>query len=519
MPADLPPLELGAAATPAPACAPFALLGAALEDAPVAAAVLAGAPPLLCFANHRFVQLLGRDALLGHPLREALPAAGDQLLGQWLRSGARQGLSVELSLAELWGGTPDRLVRARLQPLPASDGSPQAVLLTLAENTIELRARRALEQAHEERARLQSELKDTRRRHDDYTATLGHSLRSALAPIVSTLDLLQLRAQEDLAPQLGTMVRSTRKLSELADRMLQAAHGHAFNTQRLPVAALVARAAENASAMMDGHRLEFVVHAVDESLSCDCDPEGMLQVLAHLLNNAARFTPPGGRVELSAERRRDELLLRVRDNGIGMPQDMLPRVWAPFFQGAAPSGAPPGIGMGLTVAQSLVNLHGGTITASSEGPGRGSEFTVRLPLQRSASDPAAPAAAYAPLRVLVVDDNEDSAEAMASLLGMLGHQVAIAVDPLEALTQADELKPQLALLDLDLPRMDGWELARHLRRKPWGPQCRLVAISAWGREDHRQRSAQAGFEHHLVKPVTLALLLRALAQQVGAPDG
>jgi len=248
-------------------------------------------------------------------------------------------------------------------------------------------------------------------------------------------------------------------------------------------------------------------------------------VLSNLLNNAAKYTPPGGRIQLSARQEGAEAVISIRDSGMGIAADALPRVFEMYIQAARPLGRfQPGLGIGLPLARRFVEMHGGTISAHSDGLGQGSEFVIRMPMPatRDAADSAngartAKAAAAKPtLRILVVDDDKDSTEMLASLLQLTGHTATMAHDGLEAIRQAEEFRPDVVLLDLSLPEVDGYEVARRIRQQRWGREMVLIAITGWGQDSDRHRTRQAGFDRHLVKPVdasALCQLLVALTRQ------
>ena len=248
------------------------------------------------------------------------------------------------------------------------------------------------------------------------------------------------------------------------------------------------------------------------------DSTRLAQIVTNLLDNAAKYTNPGGKIWLSGEREGDTAVIRVKDTGIGIASDMLPRIFDMFTQsGMSLERAQGGLGVGLTLVERLVKLHGGTVTAYSAGVGQGSQFTIKLPIaqvQRSGApesrdDVLQPAAQHC--RVLVVDDNVDSVDSLAMLLRLMGHDVATASDGLSALARADEFRPNVAILDIGLPKVNGYDLAKQIRERPWAKDVVLVALTGWGQEQHRRRSVEAGFNHHLTKPVEFDVLQQILA--------
>jgi len=260
-------------------------------------------------------------------------------------------------------------------------------------------------------------------------------------------------------------------------------------------------------------------------LACRGDPVRLAQAVANLLHNAARYTEPGGRIVLSAWRDQDQVVIRVKDHGCGIPAEILPRVFELFFQGPQAQRPEGGMGVGLTIARNLVEMHGGCISAASDGPGHGAEFVVRLPrmtevdavTDRELPPELAAGDAGAPkqrLRILIVDDNEDAAESLSQLLHMDGHQVTIALSPQQALDAVPHLRPHVALLDLGLPGMNGHELGVRIREALQPRTCRLFALTGYVQDDDRLRSVELGFVDHLIKPVNHELLLRHLADAV-----
>jgi CheY-like chemotaxis protein len=292
--------------------------------------------------------------------------------------------------------------------------------------------------------------------------------------------------------------------------------------QKLDVRDVLAKATEVASPLIEIRQHRFEIHAPPRGvLLLDGDEGRLSQVVANLLTNAAKYTPPGGQIEIAAGRDGDDVVIDVRDNGNGIAPELLPRVFDLFVQGRQEMDrGNGGLGIGLALVRSLVQLHGGSVSAHSAGAGKGSTFTVRLPALERSGMGAQPAAnsdairvASRPRRVLLVDDNEDALDMLAELLRAAGHEVRVALDGAAALEIAKAFRAEAAVLDIGLPGMDGYELARRLRARPEGPPL-LIALSGYGQESDRERSEAAGFALHLVKPLEVSELLVALEQQI-----
>ena len=366
-------------------------------------------------------------------------------------------------------------------------------------------------------------LAEADRRKDEFLATLAHELRNPLAPLRNGLQFLRLAgAQPALAEEARAMMeRQVEHLVRLVDDLLDMSR---ITTGKIELrrewaelGAIVHSALESIGPLIEraGHTLELALPP--EPVYLDADPVRLSQVFCNLLNNAAKYTERGGKIVLSAARREREVEVSVRDTGIGIPPHMLPRVFDMFTQvDGSMEKSHGGLGIGLTIVKRLVELHGGSVQARSEGAGRGSEFAVRLPLiepgtPRLAGAPAAAApSAPAARRILIVDDNADSAMSLALLLQALGHEVHTAADGPGALKAAEARRPELVLLDIGMPGMNGYDACRQLRAQPWARGATLVALSGWGQDEHKARARAAGFDHYLVKPVDLEALRRLL---------
>ncbi len=372
-------------------------------------------------------------------------------------------------------------------------------------------------------ARLFREARDADRRKDEFLAMLGHELRNPLAPIMTALELMRLRGGAEREQQV--IDRQVQHLARLVDDLLDVSRITRGKVQLarepLEVASVLAKAIEMASPLFEQRAHVLSIDVPREGLRVDADPVRLAQVIENLLTNAARYTEPGGRIRVSAAREGAEVVLAVEDNGHGIAPAMLAQIFELFVQGGQPIDRQQGgLGLGLAVARNMAELHGGTITAVSAGVGTGSKFVVRLPALPDSVPvrPSGPRPALrrmsASLRVLVVDDNIDAAETIAMALESFGHEVVVAHDGPAALAAAGRLAPDVALVDIGLPVMDGFELAGRLRELLPGP-LRLIAVTGYGQETDKARSRAAGFDDHLVKPVGLEVLLGSLDRTTG----
>ena len=495
---------------------------AMLLNVPVAAALLMAPDLRFRLANRRFCELVGRRELAGKRFAEALPqlrhSAVETALEQVFESG-RPFCAEELPLVlQDADGTPvERFFKLNLEALNDAHGGREGVMAVVVDVTEHVRNRRAIERAHREREQLLVELTAASQAKDEFLAMLGHELRNPLSPIVTALQLMRMRGEDAHARERDIIQRQVEHLVRLVDDLLDVSRvtrGKVeLRVERAELAQVLAKAVEMASLLLEQrrHRLEIDVEA---GIWWEGDPVRLAQVVSNLLTNAARYTEPGGRVCLRARRVHgddgDAVEIGVADNGIGMAPALRAQVFDLFFQGKrCVDRAEGGLGIGLALVKNIVELHGGTVEARSEGKGKGSEFLVRLPLRGAgvpATAPAAPAAATGlpliPRRVLVVDDNVDGALTLGSLLGVLGHTVEVCHDPVAALDAVARLRPEVALLDIGLPVLDGYQLAARIRALPEGQACRLVALTGYGQDADRARSQAAGFARHLVKPIS-----------------
>jgi PAS domain S-box-containing protein len=382
-------------------------------------------------------------------------------------------------------------------------------------------------------ARLYQEVREADRRKDEFLAVLGHELRNPLAPISNALHILkQPGADGPLAEQAReVMERQVQHMARLVDDLLDVSRivRGKVELRKGPVelAAVVARAAETAQPLIEAEGHELAVAMPDEPLVVSGDLVRLAQVVGNLLNNAARYTERGGKLTVEGRSEGDQAVLRVRDTGTGIAPEVLPRIWDMFVQADRRlKGAQGGMGIGLSLVKGLVELHGGAVEARSDGPGKGSEFVVALPLLAAPPPDEAPGEAAgrparaAPRRVLVVDDHVDAAESLAMLLRVQGHEVRVAHDGPAALRLAEADPPEIAFLDIGMPGMTGHELARRFREREGLRGVTLVAMTGWGQAEDRRRTSEAGFDHHLVKPADLDALQALLAGDgVSPPRG
>jgi PAS domain S-box-containing protein len=378
--------------------------------------------------------------------------------------------------------------------------------------------------------KLAADLSEADRRKDEFLATLAHELRSPLAPISNAVQVLRMAGADRASVQAASemLERQVGQMAHLVDDLLDMSritHGRIeLRRERIELAPVLNQAVEAARALYREMGHELTVTLPLEAVFVDADPTRLTQVVGNLLNNACKFTEKGGHVRLKVERHDGYAVISVRDDGIGIAPEQLSRVFGMFSQvDTSLERSRGGLGIGLTLVRTLVEMHGGTIEARSEGLGHGSEFVVRLPTAVDAPRPvpAVPSAA-APAngrRVLIVDDNADGAESLAMMLRFAGHETEIAHDGLQAVAAADRFRPDAMLLDIGLPGLNGYEVCRRIRSRPWGGDLLMVAVTGWGQDEDRQRSKEAGFDTHVVKPVDPTAIMKMLASLPTARSG
>ncbi len=399
-------------------------------------------------------------------------------------------------------------------PIRRADGSVAGVLVTSTETTARVLAERQLREAIEDARRAERALAEADRLKDVFLATLAHELRNPLAPIRTAAQALSLQGlpSTEVLRASGVINRQVRHMARLLDDLLDVSRitrgKLELRRDRVALQPIVGAAVEMARPVIDARQHSLQLRLPEPDLRVNVDPVRLSQVLTNLLTNAAKYSGPRGTIRLQARLEGEECVLSVSDDGIGMTVDALQRVFTAFSQQQPVlDRAESGLGIGLALVKGLVELHGGSIAAHSAGPGLGSEFVVRLPEAEAAAPAARPERAdrgagdaAAPRRVLIADDNVDAAESLALLLRLSGHCVVVAHDGLAALHLAARERPDVVVLDIGMPGMNGYEVARSLRREVWGRGLRLIAVTGWGQEEDKRRTAAAGFDMHLTKP-------------------
>ena len=389
--------------------------------------------------------------------------------------------------------------------------------------------RKRLSESEAEYRRLYAELKDQERRKDEFLAVLAHELRNPLAPLRNALHLLRSEPDRDQAEQArAIMERQLDSLVRLVDDLLDVSRLMSdkveLRKETIDLAAVFARAVDVVRGQVETDGLDLIVALPEEPIRFEGDEVRLAQAIGNMLSNAVKYTDKGGRIFLSGERDQDRIVIRVRDTGIGIPPDLLPRVFDLFVQAERSlTRSKGGLGIGLMLVKRLVEMHGGKVQAASDGLGRGCEFTVILPIASPSEvggdverrDVGVRAESR---RVLVVEDDPDSAQSLAMLLQIWGHRVEIALDGRQALDAARSFGPEIVLLDIGIPGLDGYEVAERLRSEH-GSGLKLVALTGYGREDDRQRSRDAGFDRHMTKPLEPPCLRDMLASFDFGSDG
>jgi PAS domain S-box-containing protein len=511
------------------------LLHSLFMQAPTLIVVLRGPEHVIELANPLVCQVWGRAEkdLLNRPLFDAMPELRDQifpvLLDGVYHSGVPYaGKETPAKLDRGPGKTDTIYFNFVYTPFRGIDGQIEGIFVIASDVTAQVLAREQVDG-------LREAAESANRAKDEFLAMLGHELRNPLSPIVTALQLMKLQGPEGSERARIVIERQVTHLTRLVDDLLDVsriARGKVeLRTELVEMAEVVAKAIEMASPLLEQRAHTLTVDMPRLGLCVEGDPMRLSQVVSNLLTNAAKYTPPGGQITVRAEPVDGEVVLRVRDTGIGIAPDVLPHIFDLFVQERqAIDRSQGGLGLGLTIVRNLIERHGGSVLARSEGLGRGSEFIVRLPRTARSlelADPLATPASGSEVaagrdgepRILVVDDNEDAAEMLAETLTRKGYETRVAYDAPTALRLAAAFSPDIAFLDIGLPVMDGYELASHLRKIPGLSDLRLIAVTGYGQESDRRKSQEAGFHHHLVKPVDVAAIEAAVTTFAQAGSG
>lgn len=444
--------------------------------------------------------LLSRPNIIGSPIEEIIGPAAFSVLLPYYQS-ALNGETVRLELEVDFQTIGPRWVNTVYTPTFGPDGKPDGWVGV----TVDIDAQKRFEEA----------LRVTDRRKDTFLAVLAHELRNPLAPLRNSLEILKrtdsispsnVQARQTMDRQLSHMVRLVDDLLDLSR-----INSDKLELQRQPVvlSEVVSQAVETVRPLIADAGHELVIDLPAEPMQLNADTVRLSQAFSNLLNNACKYTDPGGRISLTAARQDGQVIVAIRDNGVGIPDDLSPKIFEMFTQANQTiERHHGGLGIGLALVKRLVEMHEGEVSAGANPLGQGSEFLVRLPLLNVASESKTSSTASSdwpkadvPLRVLVVDDNQDSAETLSLLMQLAGNEVSVAHDGEQALRVAIETKPDVVLLDIGLPKLNGYDVAREIRRQQWSSETLVVAITGWGQMEDKALSKQAGFDHHLVKPV------------------
>jgi signal transduction histidine kinase/ActR/RegA family two-component response regulator len=489
------------------------------DQAPGFMAILRGPDHVFDIHNQAYSQLVGHRDIVGKPAREALPEVVEQgfisLLDQVYTAGepyVGRAIAVKLQ-REPNEPLEERYLDFVYQPIRDARGKVTGLFAQGSDVT-------EREHAEKELRLLAANLSQANQRQSEFLATLAHELRNPLAPIRTGLDLIRMATDPAAVTKTRAMMeRQLNHMIHLVNDLLDVARISTGKIElrktRVRLEEIVLSAVETALPGMEAKNQALRVHMPDEPIWLDADPNRMAQVIGNLLTNARKYTPDEGKIDLSVQREAAESVIRIADDGIGIPADSLPHIFDLFTQvrhGSEHSQG--GLGIGLSLVKRLTESHGGSVEASSPGPGQGATFTIRLPVtqvepeqpvdaqQRGATGPAG----QRPLRILIADDNVDAAEMLKELLELQGHLVRTANDGVAALELAKAFVPDLALLDIGMPMMDGYALAKAMREVPELQSTRLAAVTGWGAKEDRARTRDAGFRHHLTKPVSLEAL-------------
>ena len=497
---------------------PYRLL---VEQVPHGAATLT-ADGAIIYCNLRFAELLRRPlhSLLGKAIGGFAAPESRPLLKDLLRDGQTAEVQGEVTLQQSDGTS----VPVYLGVTTVQEGVLGSCLMLT-----DLTEQRHYQELH----RAQAALKEADLRKDVFLATLAHELRNPLAPIRNALQILKAKGPPDPELQWARDVidRQVQLMARLLEDLLDVSrisqNKLELRKERVDLTEVVEAALETSRPLIEAGGHEFTFTLPPKPIHLEADPMRLAQVFANLLNNAAKYTEDGGRIRLSAERHESDFAVSVKDNGIGIVAEMLPRIFEIFAQSnRALARSQGGLGIGLSLVKGLVELHGGSIEVRSDGANQGSEFVVRLPVAAGAArrEPARPDENEQPKpvtrrRILIADDNQDSADSLATFLKIKGYEVGTAYDGEQAVEAAEALRPDVALLDIGMPNLNGYDACRRIREQPWGRVMFLIALTGWGQEEDRRRTEEAGFDQHVVKPVDPAALMKLLASLSAEQEG
>jgi len=491
-------------------------------------AITLSAEATILYCNPRFAEMLGRsdESLMGCAMCDVvLPTDRDECtrMLELARTVPTEG---EIMLERVDGTSIP--VHLTLSPLPLEGAAVVCGVvtdLTEHKHNVQLRVAQAALRDSEARYRHADKQKD------EFLAILAHELRNPLAPATNALHILQLKAppipelqwaREVIATQVQRM---TRLIDDLMDVSRITSNKLTLRIERVELARVIEEALTTARTFIDESQHKFSLVLPKEPVLLNADLVRMAQVLSNLLINAAKYTNPGGTISLRVERQDGEAVIKIKDSGIGIPPELLPKIFDMFMQvDRTMTRTHSGLGIGLTLVKRLVEMHGGSVEAWSEGKDKGSEFTIRVPAlvdPRSRERDAIPADDSMPKghrRILIVDDNELSANSLSILLGMAGNETRTAYDGAEAVATAETFRPDVVLLDLGLPLMDGYETCSRIRQQEWGKDILVVALTGWGQAEDRRRSTEAGFDRHIVKPADPVQLMKMLAELEAAKE-
>ena len=491
-------------------------------------AITLSAEGTVLYCNPRFAEMLGRSAasLMGRAMCDVVVPTDRDECTRMLELARTVPVEGEVMLERADGtSTP---VHLTLSPLPLEGAAVVCGVVTdLTEHRHNVELRVAQTALSESEARY----RQADKQKDEFLAILAHELRNPLAPATNALHILQLKAppipelqwaREVIATQIQRM---TRLIDDLMDVSRITSNKLTLRVERVELARVIEEALTTSRPFIDESQHQLSVVLPKEPVLLNADLVRMAQVLSNLLINAAKYTNPGGTISLRVERQDGEAVITIKDSGIGIPPELLPRIFDMFMQGDRTlTRTHGGLGIGLTLVKRLVDMHGGSVEAWSEGKDKGSEFTIRVPAlvdPRNRERDAIQADHSMPKghrRILIVDDNELSANSLSILLGMAGNETRTAYDGAEAVATAETFRPDVVLLDLGLPLMDGYETCTRIRQQPWGKDILVVALTGWGQAEDRRRSTEAGFDRHIVKPADPVQLMKMLAELEAAKE-